>query len=155
MKLKLCVCGKLRESPELTLVNNYKQRLEKVGKLISFSSINIIEYEGLKWTRLLNNLGSKKSITVRTHNVLLDEGGKIFSSRAFSEKLRFHRDSGTSELIFFIGGAEGVPNYLKKNFNEILSFGKMVWPHFLIRAMLMEQIYRSGTILAGLPYHKD
>ena len=54
-----------------------------------------------------------------------------------------------------LAGAEGVPERLKDKFDEVISFGKMVWPHLFVRIMLMEQVYRASTIIAGLPYHKD
>ena len=155
MKLRFCVSGKLRNSPELMLFNKYRFRTEKIGKLINISSINISEYEGVKWTEYLRNIFSTQSFQTSSYKVLLDERGKNISSLSFAEILRLQRDNGTKEIIFFVGGSEGVPEKLRNNFDEICSFGKMVWPHFLARVMLMEQVYRASTILAGLPYHKN
>ena len=155
MKLRLCLSGKLRKGPELELFNKYLLRSEKIGKLINFSSIDIIEYHGLDWTKVLLEQGSSKRFPLNSIKVLLDENGKNISSKVFSDVLRSQRDNGTSEIVFFVGGAEGVPERVKDKFDEIISFGKMVWPHLFVRIMLMEQIYRASTIIAGLPYHKD
>ena len=155
MKLRLCVSGRLRNSPELELFNKYRFRTEKVGKLINVSSIIISEYEGAKWTDFLTKFFLNQSFSTSSYKVLLDEKGKNVSSISFADVLRSHRDSGTQEFIFFIGGAEGVPEKMWDNFDEIFSLGKMVWPHYLARVMLMEQVYRASTILAGLPYHKN
>ncbi len=155
MKLRLCVSGRLRQGPELQLVNDYLFRSRKIFKLINFSSIEIIEYDGLKWEKNVETLTCPRSSSLRIRKVLLDERGVILSSREFTEILRDSRDDGISQLIFFIGGAQGVPDSLRENFDQFVSFGNMVWPHFLARVMLMEQIYRASTILAGLPYHKD
>ena len=154
MKLRLCVSGKLRNSPELMLFNKYRFRTEKIGKSINVPSIIISEYEGVKWTEFLKTVFSTQSFSTNSHKVLLDERGKIVSSISLSEILRSHRDSGTQEFIFFIGGAEGVPEKIWDNFDEIFSFGKMVWPHALVRVMIAEQLYRAASILAGSPYHR-
>ena len=155
MKIIICASGRLRNSPELSLLKKYQVRSEKIGKLTKFSSINILEYDAVKWNKFLTNGTLLKSFSSKSYKVLLDERGKFFSSTSFAEIIRLQRDNGTEEIVFFIGGAEGIPDGLSVKFDEILSFGKMVWPHFLARVMLMEQIYRTSTILAGLPYHKD
>ena len=155
MKIIICASGRLRNSPELSLLKKYQVRSEKIGKLINFSSINILEYESAKWNKLLTNGTLLKSFSSTSFKVLLDERGKFVSSTSFAEIIRRQRDNGAQEIVFFVGGADGIPDGLSIKFDEILSFGKMVWPHFLARVMLMEQIYRTSTILAGLPYHKD
>ena len=55
---------------------------------------------------------------------------------------------------FLIGGADGLDPGLRDRADAVLSFGPMVWPHMLVRAMLAEQLYRAATILAGTPYHR-
>ena len=155
MKLKLCVCGRLRKGPEFALFKEYLTRSEKIGKLINLSSITVLEYDTIKWMNFLKDRSLSKAVSARAHKVLLDEKGKIFSSKSFTQTLKIHRDNGTPEFVFFIGGAEGVPESVISNFDEVMSLGRMVWPHFLARVMLMEQIYRANTILAGLPYHKE
>ncbi len=155
MKIIICASGRLRNSPELSLLKKYQVRTEKIGKLIKFSSVNIVEYDAVKWNKFLTDGTLFKSFSSKAYKVLLDESGNFFSSTAFAETIRFQRDNGAEEVVFFIGGADGIPDGLSIKFDEILSFGKMVWPHFLARVMLMEQIYRTSTILAGLPYHKD
>ena len=155
MKLRLCFSGKLRSSPELDLFNKYFSRSEKVGKLINFSSIKITEYNALEWTKTLLEKGPSKGGSLGSIKVLLDQNGENISSEAFSQKLGWYRDNGIKEIIFFIGGAEGVPKSIVDSFDETISFGRMVWPHLFVRIMLMEQIYRASTILAKLPYHKD
>ena len=155
MKLRLCLSGKLRKGPEFELFHKYLSRSEKIGKLINFSSIGFTEYNGLAWTKPLLDQGSSRGVRLRSVKVLLDEKGKNISSKAFSDILRYHRDNGVNEVVFFIGGAEGVPESVVDRFDETISFGKMVWPHLFVRIMLMEQIYRASTIIAKLPYHKD
>jgi 23S rRNA (pseudouridine1915-N3)-methyltransferase len=84
----------------------------------------------------------------------MDERGKVMTSPDFADRLAQWRDTGTSDLAFIIGGADGIDPSLRAEADMLLSFGKMVWPHMLARAMLTEQLYRASTILAGGPYHR-
>ena len=61
---------------------------------------------------------------------------------------------GRSDLSFVIGGADGLDPALRARADFSLSFGKMVWPHMLVRVMLAEQLYRAAAILSGAPYHR-
>ena len=58
------------------------------------------------------------------------------------------------DFAFAIGGADGLDPALRDRADHLLSFGPMVWPHMLARAMLAEQLYRAASILAGTPYHR-
>lgn len=86
--------------------------------------------------------------------VLMDEYGKQFTSREFSnfmvEKLARLR----GRLIFIIGGAYGFSEKLKKEF-ESISLSKLTFPHQMVRLILAEQLYRAFTISKGEPYHHD
>ena len=57
--------------------------------------------------------------------------------------------------VFVIGGADGLAPMIRERAGLLLSFGTMTWPHMLVRVLLMEQIYRAQTIIAGHPYHRD
>ncbi len=62
---------------------------------------------------------------------------------------------GNSNGILVQYGAFGLCSSLYKEADEIFSLGKMIWPHFLVRVMVTEQIYRSASIILGNPYHKN
>ena len=87
--------------------------------------------------------------------IALDERGKLLSSPEFARKLGNWRDDGCRDLAILIGGADGLSPDLRSRADFTLSFGKMVWPHMLVRVMLAEQLYRAASILAGTPYHRD
>ena len=76
------------------------------------------------------------------------------TSPAFADVLARHRDDGRGDLALIIGGADGIDPALRAEADMALSFGKMVWPHMLVRVMLAEQLYRAASILAGSPYHR-
>lgn len=85
--------------------------------------------------------------------ILLDERGSVIKSEQLAELIENRKNDSTSRLVFIIGGAYGVGDELQHRANYTLSFGEMVWPHALCNVMLLEQIYRAHTILAGIPYH--
>ena len=80
----------------------------------------------------------------------LDLGGRVLDSEAFGERLAGWGRSA----CFVIGGAEGLDASVLDRADFVLSLGAMTWPHFLVRAMLAEQLYRAQAIAAGHPYHR-
>ncbi|KAL9184633.1 hypothetical protein ACHAXT_012603 [Thalassiosira profunda] len=85
--------------------------------------------------------------------VLLDPMGKMFTSEAFSDNVYNWLEEGGSRLTFVIGGAEGLPEDLKRGRSKI-SLGMMTFTHQFARVMLIEQIYRASEIRKGSGYHK-
>ena len=85
--------------------------------------------------------------------VLLDSRGKPLSSEAFAGRIESVRDSGTQELVFAIGPADGWSAAARTGAAWLLSLGPMTLPHELALVVLAEQLYRAHTILAGHPYH--
>jgi 23S rRNA (pseudouridine1915-N3)-methyltransferase len=86
--------------------------------------------------------------------VALDGTGTEFSSEEFAQRLAKWRDGGVAELVFVIGGADGLAPNVRAKASYVLSLGQMTWPHLLARGMLLEQLYRAQQILAGHPYHR-
>ena len=86
--------------------------------------------------------------------VALDETGKELSSAAFADRLGRWRDDGIKDVVFLIGGAEGLDDTVKKRADLVVGFGSQTWPHLLVRGMLAEQVYRAQCILSGHPYHR-
>jgi 23S rRNA (pseudouridine1915-N3)-methyltransferase len=87
--------------------------------------------------------------------IALDESGQTLSSREFAEKLSKWQQNGASSFAFIIGGADGLDNSVLKKASLIWSFGRVTWPHLLVRPMLAEQIYRTQTLISGHPYHRE
>src|SRR6188508_3371972 len=84
--------------------------------------------------------------------VLLDERGRQLGSEEFAEILRGWRDNGVREARFVLGAADG--HEAGERADLLLAFGKATWPHLLARAMLLEQLFRATSLLAGHPYHR-
>ncbi len=85
--------------------------------------------------------------------VLLDEGGKSFSSREFAVFLQKKMVAGTKELVFVIGGAYGFSEEVYKKAEHKVSLSKMTFSHQMIRLFFVEQVYRAFTIINNEPYH--
>jgi 23S rRNA (pseudouridine1915-N3)-methyltransferase len=77
------------------------------------------------------------------------------SSRDFAAKIKGWQEQGLAHLVFLIGGADGVTDDVRKQADFSLGFGRLTWPHRLVRVMLLEQLYRAQQINAGHPYHRD
>jgi 23S rRNA (pseudouridine1915-N3)-methyltransferase len=95
----------------------------------------------------------KSSARTPVHIILLDSTGKQFPSEAFATHLGKLRDSGTQQILFAIGPADGWTADSRSKAQLLLSLGQMTLPHELARVVLAEQVYRACTILAGHPYH--
>jgi 23S rRNA (pseudouridine1915-N3)-methyltransferase len=89
-----------------------------------------------------------------TYVVALDENGPQYSSVDFSEKLSSWIDNFPS-ITFVIGGADGLDPSVINESSAILSLSQMTLPHHLVKIFLVEQIYRSLSILNNHPYHRE
>jgi 23S rRNA (pseudouridine1915-N3)-methyltransferase len=86
--------------------------------------------------------------------VVFDQAGENIDSPGLAALLKKCREENRATLCFVIGGSDGLNQSLRGRARHILAFGAATWPHQLVRIMLLEQLYRAGTILAGHPYHR-
>ena len=84
----------------------------------------------------------------------LEIGGKMLSSEEFADKINSLGVQGKSSIAFVIGGSIGLGKEVLRRSDYALSFSKMTFPHQLMRAILLEQVYRGYRIINGEPYHK-
>jgi 23S rRNA (pseudouridine1915-N3)-methyltransferase len=94
------------------------------------------------------------AIPSKSFVVLMDERGKDMTSRDLAARFKTWQEAGR-DIAFVIGGADGVLDTVRERADFTLGFGKLTWPHRLVRVMLLEQIYRAQQINAGHPYHRD
>ena len=85
---------------------------------------------------------------------LLDVGGKLFSSEHLAAELEKWQNRGVKEVNFVIGGADGVSEKVAQKADFRLSLSFMTFTHEMARVILLEQLYRSYTIIMGFPYQK-
>lgn len=154
MKVTVCAVGKLRKGPELELISDYLDRFGKAGRNMGLGPAVVVEVEDKR------NMGMEaeavlleRAVPAGSVLVTLDERGDLVPSPDFAARLGGWHDAAR-DVTFLIGGADGLAPGLRAKADWSLSFGRMVWPHMLVRVMLAEQLYRAGQILAGTPYHR-
>ena len=155
MLVRICAIGRLGpRSPERVLVNDYLERFAKTGRSIGLGRIDEQEVDDRKGGGMAAEAALlSRAIPAGAAVCCLDERGKALTSPDFAARLGDWRDQGR-DIALVIGGADGIDAALRDRADLLLSFGRMVWPHKLVRVMLAEQLYRAATILAGGPYHR-
>ncbi|WP_374307228.1 23S rRNA (pseudouridine(1915)-N(3))-methyltransferase RlmH [Dongia sp.] len=156
MKIRIIALGRAKAGPEKSLVETYKKRLTWPCDIVELEAKKGIAGAELMAAEadLIDKALAAKASSKRVV-IALDERGQNLSSRDFAKRITALGNQGYSELVFVIGGADGLAPMIRERAGLLLSFGTMTWPHMLVRVLLMEQIYRAQTIIAGHPYHRD
>ena len=155
MRVHLCAVGRLRAGPERDLVADYVQRFDRTGRPLGLGPLTEHEVEDKRGGGMESEAALlERAIPTGALICTMDERGRLMSSPEFADLLARWRDSGRQDVAFVIGGADGIAPALRERADASISFGKMVWPHLLVRVMLAEQLYRAAGILAGTPYHR-
>ena len=138
MLLHVIARGKIARSPEAELVARYEKRIAWP----------------LRLTELPESGGRIPETLTPVRTVLLVEKGRHLASEGLAKQLEGWRDGGIREARFVIGAADGHGESERAEADLLLAFGAATWPHLLARAMLLEQLFRATSILAGHPYHR-
>jgi len=159
MRLIVAAIGRLKAGPERELAERFRDRVAKAGRAVGLRDIEIVEIRESKAQdvarRVLEeSIALANIIPERAVVVALDESGENLDSGSFTGLLRAWRDAGRPAAVLCIGGADGLGDDVKQRADVTLAFGTATWPHQLVRIMLLEQLYRAVTILAGHPYHR-
>lgn len=147
MKINIYAIGHLKSGPEKDLCDKYFKRLKVPIKIIELNPKGLSTPE--KDAALL------QPFLHDTKYICLDEKGTQLTSQSFADLLKGFQLESTKELAFVIGGADGIAPDILKKAHSSLSFGNVTWPHMLVRALLIEQLYRAQQIISGHPYHRD
>ncbi len=157
MRINLLCIGKTDDKKISELISYYISRLPKHW---NFEILEIPDVKNAK--NLTPDLLKKEEAKLFIQNientdlvVLLDEKGKEFTSREFSQKLNLWQNNSIKKICFLVGGAYGFADGIYTRANEKLSLSKMTFTHQMIRLFFVEQIYRADQILQGKPYHND
>jgi 23S rRNA (pseudouridine1915-N3)-methyltransferase len=160
MRIVVAAVGRLKQGPERDLAERYRKRAADAGRGLGFRGVEIIEIKESR-TRELEKRLVEESIALanvlpdKGAAIVLDERGENLTSVSFAGYLKRWRDEGRPASTFLIGGADGITSNLRDQAALRISFGVATWPHQLVRIMLLEQIYRGVTLLAGHPYHRS
>jgi len=147
IKIKIAWIGKTKEPAIQALTGEYLKRIARYCQIEGFSLRD--EPALLKMCgRSAESRGASRSTLA-----LLDSRGKEFSSGQFARFIADYQDNNPLPLVFAIGGADGFSDEARAAAQHLISLGKMTLAHELARVVLLEQLYRSFTILKGHPYH--
>ncbi len=149
MSIRIVAVGRLKPGPERALYEHYAARLRP-----PLAVTEIPEARGsAAEIRRREGAALLAATPAQAHLVALDLGGDAASSEAFASLLARWEEAGRTPC-FLIGGAEGLDPAVLDRADHRLSLGPMTWPHFLVRALLAEQLYRAQAIRTGHPYHR-
>ena len=143
--IKIICVGKIKEKFYRDAIDEYMKRLTRFHKVIIKEVIdsNINKEKDL----ILKNIYDKDFV------IAMDINGKMFNSidlSSFIDKTLIIN----SNIVFIIGGSDGLHDDIKNRANYLVSFSKLTFPHQLFRVILLEQIYRSFKIINNETYHK-
>jgi 23S rRNA (pseudouridine1915-N3)-methyltransferase len=147
----LCI-GKKHDALFSEAISHYER------KLLPYSKIEwiILPQSSLEGTDARNEESGRilKRLNVDDYAVLLDETGDLLSSHDIAHYTEEAQNRSKS-LTYIIGGSYGVSEHIKTRADVCVAFGRVVFPHQLMRVLVVEQIYRAHSILAGSKYHHD
>jgi len=155
VKLRLICVGKLAEAWQRQAADEY------AGRLQHYVSLEIVELKEEKGGRKGDIAGLLKreadrileKIPAQSYVLVLDERGRQFGSEQLAEKLGDEMLHGGRDWCLVIGGPYGLDSRLRQRADVMLSLSKMTFTHQMARILLLEQLYRSNTILRNEPYH--
>lgn len=146
--IKVLAVGKKTDSNLIDAIESYQKRLRAPFNVewltIPYSTKDGAVVRRDESERLLSHIKPSDYV------ILLDERGRQLTSPEFSDALV---DRGN--VVIVIGGAYGVNEALRSRANLMVSLSKMVFPHQLVRLILIEQVYRAQAIHEHHPYHHE
>ncbi|MGC1465643.1 MAG: 23S rRNA (pseudouridine(1915)-N(3))-methyltransferase RlmH [Pseudolabrys sp.] len=160
MRIIVAAVGRLKHGPETELAERYRKRAAQTGRSLGLRDLEIIEIRESRAAEpgkrmLEESIALANVIPAGAVTVLLDERGENIDSASFAGMIAKWRANDRAAVVFLIGGADGLAASLREKATLRLSFGAATWPHQMVRVMLLEQLYRAATILAGHPYHRS
>jgi 23S rRNA (pseudouridine1915-N3)-methyltransferase len=159
MRVFIAAVGRLKQGPERELAAWYRKRAETAGRALGLRDFEVVEIRESRAheaerRRVEESIALANVIPDGAVIVVLDERGENLDSPTLAAHLRQWRAQERAAACFIIGGADGLAPSLLERAKLRLAFGTATWPHQIVRIMLLEQLYRACTILAGHPYHR-
>lgn len=160
MRLLVAAVGRLKNGPERDLAVRYRERTAQSGRALGFTTCDLVELVESR-ARRADDRCAEEAAGLLGHlpagGILIayDERGRSdLTSEQIADRIGGWRDAGRAALCVAIGGPDGHDASIRTRAELILSFGAATLPHGLVRVLVLEQLYRSMTILAGHPYHR-
>lgn len=147
MKIVCISVGKKHDKNFGPAIATYEKRLKKFcdfsWQIIPTSSVDI------------ESSAIERTLKDDDYVILLDERGTQLDNQELAEKLEALQNSAIKRVAIIIGGAYGVNHQLITRANLSLGISSLVFPHQIVRLLVVEQLYRSYSILSGGKYHHE
>lgn len=154
MKLSIVCVGRPRGSIGAA-IEDYERR---IGRYFRFEVREVKETpgRGIPATQVIHDEGGRLLARVPVHDelVALHRPGFPLTSEGLATQLEEAALHSVPGLAFVIGGAYGLSDEVLGRAGRHVSLSSLTLPHELARLVLVEQLYRAGTIIRGEPYHK-
>ena len=151
LSIRLICVGKLKEKFYLEACREYEKRL---GTLCRLEILQLDEEPDRPGALAKEAEKIRAAIPTGSYFTAMCIEGEAMSSEGLADRLRRLQNSGVSRLCILIGSSRGLDEGLKGEADLRLSMSPMTFPHHLARVMVLEQVYRGLSILAGSKYHK-
>lgn len=156
MNIRIIAVGKLKEDYVKSATNEYIKRLSPYFNT-TITEIPAEQIYDESLAEKYKEIEADKILSAVKNNsfiITLEIKGKMFSSEEFAEQIKELTNSGINNLVFIIGGANGLHKKVSDIANLKLSISKMTFTHQIMRIILIEQIYRASKINAHEKYHR-
>lgn len=139
-----------------------KQKDELTDDIVKHFEMRILRYLPIECVYISHDVTKEKEgvkimeyLKKEDYVVLLDERGKDMKSEALAELVENRMVDSVRRMVFVIGGAYGVSESVTERANYVWKLSSLVFPHMLVRIILVEQLYRALTIIKGEKYHHE
>ena len=159
MEIAILAVGRLKVGAERELCDSYLGRARKTGRGLGFRGFEVREIAQSTAVRPADRVVAEETALLaalegRGRTICLDAKGELLDSDTFATVLGRDAESSVPRTTFVLGGPDGIGGKLLSRADRTLSFGRVTWPHQIVRILLAEQLYRAMTILSGHPYHR-
>lgn len=149
-------------SMKIVILSVGKEKDEVTQELSRHFQVRLLRYLPLEWIYIEHDATKEKEgqkilehLKKEDYVVLLDEKGRDIKSEALAEIIENRMVDSVRRMIFIIGGAYGVSDAVFTRANYVWKLSSLVFPHMLVRVIVLEQLYRALTIIKGEKYHHE
>ncbi len=150
--IKIVKIGQIKRKSLVEEFDFFSNRIENFTKLVT---VNVKESKHKDSRKIIDDESKRLSEKIKEsdYSICLDKSGVRMDSVKLSKKIDSLMTNGKN-IVFIIGGAFGLSEEIKSSSSMVLSFSDFTMQHDIVLIALLEQIYRSFTIMKGHPYHK-
>lgn len=159
MEVGIAAVGRLKAGPEQELCRRYLDRARKGGRSLGLTGFEVDEIRESQAARPADRIAEEEKallprVTAGARLICLEAAGELLDSAGLAAMLARDASASVPRTVFVIGGPDGLGSAIAARADRRISFGRVTWPHQIVRILLAEQLYRATTILSGHPYHR-